>query len=147
MKQTHKRLMQFCKVCCSVRWRIRPITEFTLSHHVQTLMSEIAPPTPTLTTSGGSLGSSVHLSSLTNQRPGGGSSLTWMVGGERCLRVVVVDSVVVVSMKVVDISGGTEVVVRAAPLLVGTSPTSLTLPFTLMLTWPSAAMLSTLRPL
>lgn len=57
------------------------------------------------------------------------------------------DSVVVVSMKVVDISGGIEVVVRAAPLPVGTSPTSRTLPFTLMLTWPSAAMLRTLRPL
>lgn len=74
-------------------------------------------------------------------------SLTWIVGGERCLRVVVVESVVVVSIKVVDISGGTEVVVRAAPLLTGTSPTSRTLPFTLMLTWPSAAMLRTLRPL
>ena len=63
------------------------------------------------------------------------------------MRVVVVDRVVVVSIKVVDISGGTEVVVRAAPLLAGTSPTSLTLPFTLMLAWPSAAMLRTLRPL
>lgn len=73
--------------------------------------------------------------------------LTWIVGGERCLRVVVVDKVVVVSIKVVDISGGTEVVVRAAPRLVGTSPTSRTLPFTLMLAWPSAAMLRTLRPL
>lgn len=57
------------------------------------------------------------------------------------------ESVVVVSIKVVDISGGTEVVVRAAPLLAGTSPTSRTLPFTLMLAWPSAAMLRTLRPL
>ncbi len=56
-----------------------------------------------------------------------------MVGGERCLRVVVVDRVVVVSMKVVDISGGMEVVVREGLLLVGTSPTSLTLPFILML--------------
>ncbi len=63
------------------------------------------------------------------------------------MRVVVVESVVVVSIKVVDISGGTEVVVRAAPLLVGTSPTSRTLPFTLMLGWPSAAMLRTFKPL
>lgn len=70
-----------------------------------------------------------------------------MVGGERCLRVVVVDRVVVVSMKVVDISGGTDVVVRAAPRLAGTSPTSRTLPFTRMLAWPSAAMFRTLRPL
>lgn len=74
-------------------------------------------------------------------------SCTWIDGGERCLRVVVVDSVVVVSMKVVDISGGIDVVVRVAPRLVGTSPTSRTLPFTLMLGWPSAAMLRTLRPL
>lgn len=63
------------------------------------------------------------------------------------MRVVVVDSVVVVSINVVDISGGTDVVVRAPPLLLGTSPTSLTLPFTLMLAWPSAAMFRTLRPL
>lgn len=70
-----------------------------------------------------------------------------MVGGERCFRVVVVDSVVVVSMKVVDISGGMEVVVREGLLLVGTSPTNLTLPLILMLAWPSAAMLRTFRPL
>lgn len=55
------------------------------------------------------------------------------MGGERCFLVVVVDRVVVVSMKVVDISGGMEVVVREGLLLVGTSPTNLTLPLILML--------------
>jgi len=82
-----------------------------------------------------------HTQKHTRTRP-----LTWMVGGERCLRVVVVERVVVVSMKVVDISGGAEVV-RAAPRPTGTSPTSRTLPFTRTLAWPSAAMLSTFRPL
>lgn len=68
-----------------------------------------------------------------------------MVGGDRCFRVVVVDIVVVVSMKVVDISRGMEVVVD--PRTEGTSPTNLTLPFILMLMLFSAAMLRTLRPL
>lgn len=53
---------------------------------------------------------------------------------------------VVVSMKVVDISGDMAVVL-AEPAAPGTSPTSLTLPLILMLGLPSAAMFSTLRPL
>lgn len=65
-----------------------------------------------------------------------------MVGGLRCFRVVVVDMVVVVSMKVVDISGG-RAVVRGAPA----SPTRRTLPLIRMLGFPMAAMLSTFRPL
>lgn len=71
---------------------------------------------------------------------------TCTVEEDLCFRVVVVDIMVVVSMKVVDISGGMAVV-RAEPATLGTSPTNLTLPFILMLGLPSAAMLSTLRPL
>lgn len=71
---------------------------------------------------------------------------TCTVEEDLCLRVVVVDIMVVVSMKVVDISGGTAVVL-AEPATLGTSPTNLTLPFILMLGLPSAAMLNTLRPL
>lgn len=71
---------------------------------------------------------------------------TCTVEEDLCLRVVVVDIMVVVSMKVVDISGGMAVVL-AEPATLGTSPTNLTLPFILMLGLPSAAMLNTLRPL
>lgn len=71
---------------------------------------------------------------------------TCTVEEDLCFRVVVVDIMVVVSMKVVDISGGMAVV-RAEPATLGTSPTNLTLPFILMLGLPSAAMLNTLRPL
>lgn len=69
-----------------------------------------------------------------------------MVGEERCLRVVVVDMVVVVSIKVVDNSGGWAVV-RADPATEGVSPTNRMLPLILMLELPSAAMLRTFRPL
>lgn len=69
-----------------------------------------------------------------------------MLGGERFFRVVVVAMVVVVSMTVVDISGGTDVV-GVVPKMEGTSPTSRTLPLILMLGLFSAAMFSTLRPL
>lgn len=71
---------------------------------------------------------------------------TCTVEEDLCLRVVVVDIMVVVSMKVVDISGGMAVL-RAEPATLGTSPTNLTLPFILTLALPSAAMLKTLRPL
>lgn len=71
---------------------------------------------------------------------------TGTVEEDLCLRVVVVDIMVVVSMKVVDISGGMAVL-RAEPATLGTSPTNLTLPFILTLALPSAAMLNTLRPL
>lgn len=59
---------------------------------------------------------------------------TDIVGGERCFLVVVVDMVVVVSMKVVDISGGMAVL-RADPEA-GTSPTRRTLPLMRMLGLP-----------
>lgn len=59
---------------------------------------------------------------------------TCIVGGVRCFLVVVVDMVVVVSIKVVDISGG-KAVVRAEPAE-GTSPTRRTLPLILMLGLP-----------
>lgn len=71
---------------------------------------------------------------------------TCTVEGDLCLRVVVVDIMVVVSMKAGDISGGTAVL-RAEPAPLGTSPTNLTLPFILTLALPSAAMLNTLRVL
>lgn len=71
---------------------------------------------------------------------------TCTVEEDLCFRVVVVDIMVVVSVKVVDISGGMAVV-RAEPATLGTSPTNLTLPFILMLGLPSAAMLKTLSPL
>lgn len=54
--------------------------------------------------------------------------------------------VVVVSMTVVDISGGTEVV-GVVPKMEGTSPTSRTLPLILMLGLFSAAMFNTFKPL
>lgn len=69
-----------------------------------------------------------------------------MVGVERFFRVVVVAIVVVVSMTVVDISGGIEVV-GAVPRIDGTSPTSRTLPLILMLGLFSAAMFNTFKPL
>ena len=53
---------------------------------------------------------------------------------------------VVVSMKVVDISGDMAVLL-AEPGPLGTSPTNLTLPLILMLVLPSEAMFNTLRPL
>lgn len=68
---------------------------------------------------------------------------TCTVEEDLCLRVVVVDIMVVVSM---NISGGMAVL-RAEPATLGTSPTNLTLPFILTLALPSAAMLNTLRPL
>lgn len=71
---------------------------------------------------------------------------TCTVEDDLCFRVVVVDIMVVVSIKEVDISGGMAVVL-AEPATLGTSPTNLTLPLTLMLGLPSAAMFNTLRPL
>lgn len=71
---------------------------------------------------------------------------TCTVEEDLCFRVVVVDIMVVVSMKVVDISGD-EAVVLAEPATLGTSPTNLTLPLILTLALPSAAMFNTLRPL
>ena len=68
-----------------------------------------------------------------------------MLAVERCLRVVVVAMVVVVSMTVVDISGGMEVVC-VVPDTDGTSPTSRTLPLILILGLFSAAMFSTFKP-
>lgn len=72
--------------------------------------------------------------------------LTWMLGGERFFRVVVVAMVVVVSITVVDISGGMEVV-GVVPKMDGTSPTSRTLPLILMLGLFSAAIFRTFKPL
>jgi len=60
-----------------------------------------------------------------------------MLAVERFLRVVVVAIVVVVSMTVVDISGGMEVVC-VVPKIDGTSPTSRTLP--LILRWLTAGL-------
>ena len=74
-----------------------------------------------------------------------GKRLTWMLAVERFLRVVVVAMVVVVSMTVVDISGGMEVVC-VVPKIDGTSPTSRTLPLILILGLFSAAMFSTFKP-
>jgi len=71
---------------------------------------------------------------------------TCTVEEDLCFRVVVVDIMVVVSIKVVDISGDMAVVL-AEPAPLGTSPTNLTLPLILMLGLPSAAMLNTFRPL
>lgn len=67
-----------------------------------------------------------------------------MLAVERFLRVVVVAIVVVVSMTVVDISGGMAVVC-VVPKIDGTSPTSRTLPLILILGLFSAAMLSTFK--
>lgn len=71
---------------------------------------------------------------------------TCTVEEDLCFRVVVVDIMVVVSTKFVDISGGMAVLL-AEPAPLGTSPTNLTLPLILMLGLPSAAMFNTLRPL
>lgn len=68
-----------------------------------------------------------------------------MLAVERFLRVVVVAIVVVVSMTVVDISGGMEVVC-VVPKIDGTSPTNRTLPLILILGLFSAAMFSTFKP-
>lgn len=71
---------------------------------------------------------------------------TCTVVEDLCFLVVVVDIMVVVSMRFVDISGAMAVVL-AEPATLGTSPTSRTLPLILMLGLPSAAMFKTLRPL
>lgn len=73
-------------------------------------------------------------------------TLSLMVG-ERCLRVVVVAMVVVVSMIVVDISASGVVEVVSVVSTEGTSPTSLRLPWVWTLGSPSAASLRTCRPL
>lgn len=73
-------------------------------------------------------------------------TLFFMVG-ERCLRVVVVAIVVVVSMIVVDISASGVVEVVSVVSTEGTSPTSRRLPWVCTLGSPSAANLSTCRPL
>lgn len=73
-------------------------------------------------------------------------TLSLMVG-ERCLRVVVVAIVVVVSMIVVDISARGVVDVVSVVSTEGTSPTSRRLPWVCTLGSPSAASFSTCRPL
>lgn len=73
-------------------------------------------------------------------------TLSLMVG-ERCLRVVVVAMVVVVSMIVVDMSASGVVEVVSVVSTEGTSPTSRRLPWVCTLGSPSAASLSTCRPL
>lgn len=74
-------------------------------------------------------------------------TLSLMVVGERVLRVVVVAIVVVVSMIVVDISASGVVEVVSVVSTEGTSPTSRRLPWVWTLGSPSAASLSTCRPL
>lgn len=71
---------------------------------------------------------------------------TCTVEEDLCFRVVVVDIMVVVSMKDVVISGDMAVLL-AEPATLGTSPTNLTLPLILMFGLPSAAMFNTFRPL
>lgn len=71
---------------------------------------------------------------------------TCTVEEDLCFRVVVVDIMVVVSTKLVDISGAIAVVL-AEPATLGISPTSLTLPLILMFRLASAAIFNTLRPL
>lgn len=73
-------------------------------------------------------------------------TLSLMVG-ERCLRVVVVAMVVVVSIIVVDISARGVVEVVSVVSTEGTSPTSRRLPWVWTLGSPSAASLSTCSPL
>lgn len=73
-------------------------------------------------------------------------TLSLMVG-ERCLRVVVVAMVVVVSIIVVDMSASGVVEVVSVVSTEGTSPTSRRLPCVWTLGSPSAASLSTCRPL
>ncbi|KAG9346673.1 hypothetical protein JZ751_006985 [Albula glossodonta] len=73
-------------------------------------------------------------------------TLSLMVG-ERCLRVVVVAMVVVVSMIVVDMSARGVVEVVSVVRTDGTSPTSLRFPSTCTLGSPSAASFSTCSPL
>lgn len=73
-------------------------------------------------------------------------TLSLMVG-ERCLRVVVVAIVVVVSMIVVDMSASGVVEVVSVVSTEGESPTSRRLPWVWTLGSPSAASLNTCRPL
>lgn len=67
--------------------------------------------------------------------------------GERCLRVVVVAMVVVVSIIVVDMSASGVVDVVSVVRTEGTSPTRRRLPCTCTFGSPSAASFRTCRPL
>lgn len=109
----------------------------------QSTAPEYLPSSMTQTTSCGFLAprhESTHLWRLTCV------TLSLMVG-ERCLRVVVVAMVVVVSMIVVDISASGVVEVVSVVSTEGTSPTRRRLPWVWTLGSPSAASLSTCRPL